>query len=135
MTDRKTVAEMRLMARLVREYDYTEISRMLRKAADELEQVIAATLGSEQPCFATKTGYKRCKYSTNRGWCDDSRYTELFGTPEKVADMLSRAPVACSVCLLEDECIKMPPDDACCLVDNKSTLLEWLRGKAVKNDL
>lgn len=46
MTDNKTATELRLMARLVREYDYAEISRMLRKAADELEQATAATLGS-----------------------------------------------------------------------------------------
>lgn len=61
----------------------------------------------------------------------ESRWHELFGTPEKMAHMLPRALVACSDCILEDECIKRP-DDASCLVDDEATLLEWLRGKAVK---
>ncbi len=33
------VADLRLMARLVRDYDYKEISRMLREAADTIESL------------------------------------------------------------------------------------------------
>jgi len=46
MTDNRTT-ELRLMARLVRDYDYKEISRMLRKAADTIESLYG-TLTAEQ---------------------------------------------------------------------------------------
>lgn len=49
-----------------------EIADEIEREIADLEAYITATLGSEQPCFATETNYKRCKYSTNRGWCDDA---------------------------------------------------------------
>ena len=39
------------------------------------EQAVAATLGSDaKPCYAAEENYKRCKYGTNRGWCDDAPF-------------------------------------------------------------
>jgi len=37
------------------------------------QQAVEATLGcgEYQECHATEQNYKRCKYSTDRGWCDD----------------------------------------------------------------
>ena len=50
--------ELRLMARLVRDYDYKEISRMLREAADTIislrDRLQAATLGSGTCEYAIK---------------------------------------------------------------------------------
>lgn len=45
------------------------------RIADKLEQAIAATLKSNaKPCYATDENYKRCKYSVNRGWCDNAPF-------------------------------------------------------------
>lgn len=34
-----------------------------------------AELGSDtKPCYAADENYKRCKYSVNRGWCDDAPF-------------------------------------------------------------
>jgi len=39
------------------------------------EQAIAATLGNDAKlCHATEANYRQCKYSTNRGWCDDAPF-------------------------------------------------------------
>jgi len=39
--------------------------------ADELN----GELGSDaKPCYAADENYKRCKYSVNRGWCDDAPF-------------------------------------------------------------
>lgn len=39
--------------------------------ADELN----VTLGSDaKPCYAADANYERCKYSVNRGWCDDAPF-------------------------------------------------------------
>lgn len=70
---------------------------------------------AEQPCYATQANYEHCKYSTNRGWCDDSNYDKLFGTPERAArtlvDISERANL-----------------DG--IGGDYDALLEWLRGDA-----
>lgn len=47
-------------------------SRSLKAFCITPAQAVEATLGRGecQECYATKQNYKRCKYSTNRGWCD-----------------------------------------------------------------
>ena len=51
--------------------DYAVQASNERKA----EQAIAATLGSDtKPCYAADENYRRCKYSVNRGWCDDAPF-------------------------------------------------------------
>lgn len=57
----------------------------------------------------------------------DTRWFELFGTPEKAADTLSPDDMSCKYCLLHDYC-----DDGC-LIEERGKLLEWLRGKAVES--
>lgn len=58
---------------------------------------------------------------------DASRYSELFGTPERAARTLAyNAPSTCDECVLIDICdIGMP---AACMVRDHDALLEWLRG-------
>lgn len=84
-----------------------------------------------QACHATQPNYEHCKYSTNRGWSDTSRYAELFGTPERAARTLEAIPcgnLPCSKCPMFKPC--------CCdgVKEDEDTfydvLLEWLRGDA-----
>lgn len=88
---------------------------------------------SVQACHATQANYEHCKYSTNRGWCDTSRYAELFGTPERAARTLVVTAYACdsSIYCSESDCIfkdapSCPPN---CGPDDYDALLEWLRGE------
>ena len=66
------IANLRLMARLVREYDYSEISRMLREAADTIESLReraqAATLGSEE-----------CDWMLRDKWPNDTGDDYVYG--------------------------------------------------------
>lgn len=78
----------------------------------------------KKTCYATQANYELCKYSTNRGWRDTSRYAKLFGTPERTARTLSQEDMSCRWCLLHDNC----KDE--CLIDDYDALLEWLRGNA-----
>lgn len=109
--------ELRLMARLVRDYDYKEISRMLREAADTIEGL-------------------RDRLQELQGVTGESRYTALFGTPERAARMLANV---CQFthggemcdrcqCYLFGDC-----DGTLRLKSERSiydALLEWLRGDA-----
>ena len=59
------------------------------------QQAIDATLGRGecQECHATEQNYNHCKYSTNRGWCDDE--CELQETCD---DYVHIRWCRCSVC-------------------------------------
>ena len=78
------------------------------------QQAIAATLGAD----------------------DGSRWYELFGTPERAAqsigtiECLLRTAGSCADCVLAYQNSGRPE---LCSMDYDA-LLEWLRGKAVKND-
>lgn len=76
---------------------------------------------SEQTCCATQANYEHCKYGTNRGWRDTSRYAELFGTPEKAARTLENLFANCN----NGFCFAPEPEDA-----SYDALLELLRGDA-----
>lgn len=59
------------------------------KMADELEQAIAATLGSDaKPCYATDYTHEHCKYSVNRGWVENIAHGTL--TADDVRDLIER---------------------------------------------
>ena len=83
-----------------------------------------------QECHATRANYEHCKYSTNRGWRDTSRYSELFGTTEKAARTLAR------MCAISDgSCAGCPMYKANlehCKRDytHLKSIVEWLRGDA-----
>ena len=97
------------------------------------EQAIAATLGGEQICHATQENYGHCKYSTNRGWCDTSRYAKLFGTPERAARTLITVREECEdIGACYPNC---PFDDAPACPSSieprdYDDVVEWLRGDA-----
>ena len=76
-----------------------------------------------QECHATQANYEHCKYSTDRGWCDTSRYANLFGTPERAARTLEKQcdPFHCVVCPAYHR--------AQCDEGDYDKLLEWLRGE------
>ena len=62
----------------------------------------------------------------------DSRWNQLFGTPERAARTLyyGKQPI-CAGCALLDECDKMPDEERdTCLLVGYDDLLEWLRGDA-----
>ncbi|MBQ9000497.1 MAG: hypothetical protein IJ087_01435 [Eggerthellaceae bacterium] len=73
-----------------------------------------------QECHATQANYEHCKYSTDRGWCDTSKYAELFGTPERAARTLA------DNCDDHNLCNGCPAD--CERHDCYDALLEWMRG-------
>jgi hypothetical protein len=95
------------MARLVRDYDYKEISRMLREAADTIESLSDKLQGVM-----------------------GTRYCELFGTPERAARTLAR------MCAIGDgSCAGCPMFKANlehCKSDytHLKSIVEWLRGDA-----
>lgn len=63
---------------------------------------------------------------------DKSRYSELFGTPERAARTLrknGKCIPACYECLIRDECASLPEGSECPM-DDYDALLEWLRGDA-----
>lgn len=110
--------ELRLMARLVRDYDYKEISRMLREAADTIESL--------------RKQVAKCQIAELKADYDTSRYFELFGTPERTARTLrknGKCIPACYECLVRDECANLPEGSECPM-DDYDVLLEWLRGDA-----
>lgn len=78
---------------------------------------------AEQPCFAMQADYEHCKYSTNRGWCDTSRYAELFGTPEQAARTLEQAKGLCNYCDVQ----ACAGDGGECRIYDYDALLEWLK--------
>lgn len=86
-----------------------------------------------QECHATQANYEHCKYSTNRGWCDTSRYAGLFGTPERAAKYFAMQCFGSDGSL----CYYCPFDDCDENLSNMGThssvhdkMLEWLRGEA-----
>lgn len=79
-----------------------------------------------QECHATQANYEHCKYSTNRGWRDTSRYSELFGTPERAARTLHSF---CKDCFCGD-CSTCGLPDWADYRHDYDALLEWLRGDA-----
>ena len=61
----------------------------------------------------------------------DTRYSELFGTPERAARTLrknGKCIPACYECLIRDECASLPEGSECPM-DDYDALLEWLRGE------
>lgn len=128
------VNNLRLMARLVRDYDYKEISRMLREAADTIED-----LRSSLNEVADKWAEAQIKAEDHAREnmllkCDnDTRWRELFGTPERAAGTLERAELEvydyCAMVNSKcDECRYEGCDGYGCY--NPAPLLEWLRGDA-----
>ena len=100
--------------------DLSKTITMLREAADTIESLRDRLQTSDgQSCYATQANYEHCKYSTDRGWRDTSRYSELFGTPERAVRTLFRFTPACRDCALRDECEVM--DD--CLLSDYDALL------------
>lgn len=82
---------------------------------------------SVQTCHATQANYEHCKYSTNRGWCDTSRYAELFGTPARAASTLLDVCDNCG----QDECSGCQVYELTRGGDlDYDALIEWLRGDA-----
>ena len=60
----------------------------------------------------------------------ESRWFELFGTPEKAARTLHHnGTLVCRECLIREECAKTP-EDSDCMIMRYDALLEWLRGDA-----
>ena len=98
---------LRLMARLVRDYDYEEISRMLREAADTIEGL-------------------RDRLQELQDAGGESRYSELFGTPERAARTLENGSPLCDWCDT-NACEKRGGE---CSLFDYDALLEWLRGDA-----
>lgn len=101
----------------------------MRKAADTIEGLRNRLQTSDgQSCYATQANYEHCKYSTDRGWRDVSRFAELFGTPERAA----RVIVTLNNCRVTD-CIDCWARGACRYYgcgDDYDALLEWLRGES-----
>ena len=121
------IKELRESARQFEGYQNGEISRTLREAADTIESLRDRLQTSDgQSCYATQANYEHCKYSTDRGWRDTSRYAELFGTPERAARTIADA------CTTDfgDGCIGCPAFGAKCGCGGYDALLEWLRGDA-----
>lgn len=86
-----------------------------------------------QECHATQANYEHCKYSTNRGWRDTSRYAELFGTPERAAQYFAMQCYGsdgsmCYYCPL-DGCNENLRNVGS-YVSIKAKIAEWLRGDA-----
>lgn len=105
--------------------------RMLREAADTIESLRDRLQeDGEQTCRATQANYEHCKYSTDRGWRDTSKYAELFGTPERAAKtvsaMCSHGIWSCEGCPLFDEGVEHCESE----LGDTPSLLEWLRGDA-----
>ena len=137
--------ELRLMARLVRDYDYKEISRMLREAANTIESLrdrlqAVGPLDVLLRCLENDYGIRASWDGLRRVWVtesvtaeldcieDKSRYSELFGTPERAARTLhSGGTLICRECLIREECEKTP-EDSNCMITDYDALLEWLRG-------
>lgn len=102
---------------------------IMREAADTIESLRDRLQAvGDQACHATQANYEHCKYSTDRGWCDTSRYSELFGTPERAARVIVALNhcrvVCCEECAARGACRY----DGC--GDDYDALLEWLRGDA-----
>lgn len=60
----------------------------------------------------------------------NTRWAELFGTPERAARTLAvklSAPICCKDCAIFAECARTDPDGTCMLEDERR-LLEWLEG-------
>jgi len=108
--------ELRLMARLVRDYDYKEISRMLREAADTID-----SLRDRLQPVPAELDYIE----------DKSNWFELFGTPERAARTFSESAQACYVLRDCDRC-PLGADENCMHSEkvDEQKLLEWLRGDA-----
>lgn len=100
--------DLRLMARLVRDYDHKEISRMLREAADTIE-----SLRDRLQPVPAELDYIE----------DKSRWHMLFGTPERAARTL--AGIKCDRGFCEG-CTLIEAD---CSLDS-AVMLGWLRGDA-----
>lgn len=103
----------------------------LREAADTIESLRDRLQeDGEQTCHATQANYEHCKYSTDRGWRDTSKYAELFGTPERAAKtvsaMCSHGIWSCDGCPLFDEGVEHCESE----LGDTPSLLEWLRGGA-----
>lgn len=96
------ISGLRLMARLVRDYDYSEISRMLREAADTIESLMD-------------------RLQAVQGVGDETNYDKLFGTPERAAVTLVRTSDERAVCKLPTWTASSNDYDA---------WLEWLKGDA-----
>ena len=59
----------------------------------------------------------------------DSRWHELFGTPERAARTLHHnGTLVCRECLIREECAKTP-EDSDCMIMRYDALLEWLRSE------
>lgn len=112
------VDSLRLMARLVRDYDYKEISRILREAADTIE-----SLRDKLQPVPAELDYIE----------DKSRWHELFGTPERAAEYFATQCFGsnggmCYYCPFDDCDERLRNMGAYPSVHDK--LFEWLRGDA-----
>ena len=95
------------------DWEIPEAAELLREAADTIESL-------------------RERLQELQGVGGESRYTALFGTPERAARTLSKAFIACEcddthcdACPLFD-----PITDDCNYTRDCVALLEWLRGDA-----
>jgi len=59
---------------------------------------------------------------------EDTVHQRMFGTPEKVADLLAGTTPYCIDCILKGECAKTS-GDAPCMVEDRDALIEHLSGK------
>lgn len=135
-------ADLRLMARLVREYEYTDISRMLRKAADCItdlsdqlvsEQAVAATLGDRREPHDMDAVYtERIKPRVELEGVPTQAIREWSVFAHSVMELTGPWPFgedgSVHLWLHEDSLTRL--FDMCDVVDAKFAELE--RGKAVK---
>lgn len=84
----------------------------------------------KRKCHARTDGLKACNCHIG----GRSRYSKLFGTPERAAQTIMDKQLAYDVL---DQCDKCPHQtDECfepsgkCAMDDYGTLLEWLKGDA-----
>jgi len=129
---RSQADELRLTADIISEHgvvsdDIATLEIRLREAADTIISLRNRLQeDGEQTCHATQANYEHCKYSTDRGWRDTSKYAEMFGTPERAARVIA----ALNNCRVTD-CIDCWARGACRYYgcgDDYDALLEWLKG-------
>lgn len=84
--------------------DVSKLYVMLREAADTIESL-------------------RDRLHELQGVGGKSRYSELFGTPERAARTLERITIVCHTFAICDTC-----SQEYCIDDDYDALLEWLKG-------
>ena len=84
---------------------------------------------NDMPCIYADlpNGLDGGYYDMAQDGADESRWRELFGTPERVAWTLFESTSECRCCVIREEC---GYDLDKCVMYDHDKLLEWLRGDA-----